>query len=299
MIYGIQARQSVRLTEVARALGEEISVKKTVERLSRQAGRWGLWNGVTERFIRMAASRIREDTLLVLDISDLSKKYAQKMEYLATVREGSEKTRARGYWTLDVIGTEVSNPRVIPLYSRLSSDKAPEQRGVWVLDRDGDRDKLFYYLLDRKLGFIIRLRGDRHLEAGRGLESAVMVAEECPTLFLEYVANEEEEKERPLKLEVGYRKVRLPGRPEILTLVVVRGFGQEPMILLTNLAVKRSRKSIWHVVAAYLSRWRVEETIRYLKQSYQLEDIRVLGYVRLQTMMALVIAAAYFASVYL
>jgi hypothetical protein len=33
-IYGIQARQSVRLTEIARSLGEEISIKKTQYRLS-------------------------------------------------------------------------------------------------------------------------------------------------------------------------------------------------------------------------------------------------------------------------
>jgi hypothetical protein len=37
----------------------------------------------------------------------------------------------------------------------------------------------------------------------------------------------------------------------------------------------------------------VEETIRFLKQSYQLEDIRVLTYVKLQNMMALVTAVAY------
>ncbi len=34
MIYGIQARGSVHLTEVARALDERISLKKTHERLS-------------------------------------------------------------------------------------------------------------------------------------------------------------------------------------------------------------------------------------------------------------------------
>jgi len=129
------------------------------------------------------------------------------------------------------------------------------------------------------------------------LASALTVAAGCPTLFLEYIAKEEEEQERPLRLEVGYRRVRLPGRLELLTLVVVRGSGPEPMMLLTSLPVHRSRKSIWHVAAAYYARWRIEETIRYLKQSYQLEDIRVLSYVRLQNIMALVMA--YFASVYL
>ena len=168
-----------------------------------------------------------------------------------------------------------------------------------VLDRGGDRGQLFHYLLDRNLHFIVRLKGDRHLESEGGRASAIGLAEGCPTLFLGYIVKEEAKQERPLRLEVGLRKVRLPGLPELLTLVVVRGLGHEPLMVLTSLPVKRSRKSVWHVVAAYLSRWRVEETIRFLNQSYQLEDIRLLTYVRLQNMMALLMAVAYFTSAYL
>jgi hypothetical protein len=125
-----------------------------------------------------------------------------------------------------------------------------------------------------------RLRGDRSLESG-SRQSALMMAQDCPALFMEYVAKEESDQERPLRLEVGYRKVRLPGRMELLTLVVVKGFSAEPLILMTNLSIKRSRKSLWHVVAAYMNRWRLEETIRFLKQSYQFEDFRLQTYVRL------------------
>ena len=39
VIFGIQARQSVRLTEIARPLQEEITLKKTQYRLSRQLSR--------------------------------------------------------------------------------------------------------------------------------------------------------------------------------------------------------------------------------------------------------------------
>jgi hypothetical protein len=35
-------------------------------------------------------TRIRRDTLLILDLSDLVKPYAKKMEYLSRVRDGSE-----------------------------------------------------------------------------------------------------------------------------------------------------------------------------------------------------------------
>ena len=48
MVYGIQARESVRLTEIARAQQENISLKKTQERLSRQLKRPQL-GGVLQR----------------------------------------------------------------------------------------------------------------------------------------------------------------------------------------------------------------------------------------------------------
>lgn len=78
MVFGIQARGSVRLTEVGRSLGEKISLKKTEERLSRQLGRKGLDREIQRRLIEQAAPRLEEDTLLVLDLSDVTKKYAEK-----------------------------------------------------------------------------------------------------------------------------------------------------------------------------------------------------------------------------
>jgi hypothetical protein len=82
-------------------------------------------------------------------------------------------------------------------------------------------------------------------------------------------------------------------------MVVISGFGQEPMMLLTNIQVKRSRKALWGIIESYMTRWRIEETIRFIKQSYNLEDIRLLTYRRLQNMMVLVLAVAYFTIVYL
>ena len=44
-----------------------------------------------------------------------------------------------------------------------------------------------------------------------------------------------------------------------LSLVVIAELGQQPLLLLTTLAVTGSRKSLWRVVESYLARWRVEE----------------------------------------
>jgi hypothetical protein len=84
-----------------------------------------------------------------------------------------------------------------------------------------------------------------------------------------------------------------------LTMVVVKGFSSRPMILLTSLKIKPTQKDIWFIIEAYLKRWSVEETIRFIKQTYDLENIRVLRYTRLKNLMALLLAAFYFTAVVL
>ena len=70
-------------------------------------------------------------------------------------------------------------------------------------------------------------------------------------------------------------------------------------MILTTEPMRRNRKVLWWVVEAYLTRWRVEDTIRFIKQSYDFEDVRVLTYQRLKNMAVMVLAASYFAAVWL
>lgn len=82
--------------------------------------------------------------------------------------------------------------------------------------------------------------------------------------------------------------------------MVIAGLGGEPLILLTNLAVRaRDSQSVWWIVQIYLTRWKIEETFRFVKQSYNLEDVRVLKYQRLKDLVILVTAVAYFAAAFL
>lgn len=91
----------------------------------------------------------------------------------------------------------------------------------------------------------------------------------------------------------------MPGREEPLLLVVIAGFGQEPLLLLTNVGRVRDSSSLWWIAQIYLTRWKIEETFRFIKQSYQLEDIRVMRYQRLKNLVLLMTAAAYFATAFL
>lgn len=71
-------------------------------------------------------------------------------------------------------------------------------------------------------------------------------------------------------------------------------------MLLSSCEVNQGRKeSVWRIVEYYLARWKCDEAYRYIKQCYNLEDIRVQSYISIRNMVALVLAVSYFASVYL
>lgn len=319
MVYGIQASQDVRISAITRALGEEIQLKKTGERLSRHLKTPGLGQEVNEIVAEHAARRVKDDTLIIIDPSDIRKPYATKMPYLAYVRDGNTGDLVPGYWICCAVACEPASRRVIPLHQKLWSADSPDfesentqllqvidtirgatnGRGIYVIDRGGDRDKLINPLLDNELRFIIRLVGTRNLVfRGRAL-LASKVGAGCTMAYADTVVKEEKGEEKTYRLEYGYRPVKLPGRKEQLYLVVVHGYGKEPMLLLTDIPVRKNRNVLWRIVSGYLTRWLIEETIRFIKQSYSLEDIRVLQYERLRNLVALVMAAVYFSAVWL
>ena len=319
MLYGILVSKDVKLSQIGRALEEPISLKKTEDRLSTNLNSDGLAGELLDQVAGLGSRRVQKDALLILDTSDIRKAYAKKMEYLARVRDGSEKELADGYWLCDVIACQSGGNDIIPLYQALYSAAAPEHqsendellysvdtvtehcgtRGIWVADRGMDRNNIYNPLLDRKLRFIVRMKGDRNLIFRGRCRLAEDIARGCPSYYQEVVVKETAGEEKTYRLAYGFRRVRLPGRTEELYLVVVRGFGEAPLMLLTTLPLRRNRRVLWSVVEGYLTRWRIEEAIRFTKQSYNLEDIRVLTYRRLCNLTALVLAASYFAAVHL
>ena len=111
------------------------------------------------------------------------------MEYLATVRDGSENELGEGYWLCPVVAAEVGSAEITPLAIRLWSQEAPdftsendellslvrhvlsatEGRGIVVFDRGGDRRALYgEWAANPAIRFLIRQRGeDAALEAAK------------------------------------------------------------------------------------------------------------------------------------
>lgn len=321
MLFGIQASQDVKLSNIARSLKEEIALIKTETRLSRNLKAVELETELSEQLARMGGQRVNADTVLCLDLSDIRKEYARKMEYLAPVYDGSTGELHSGYWLCDVTGADVNGSEITPLYQHLYSVKAEkfesenaeilagmdqirkhtQGRGIWAVDRGGDRKKLLEPLLNRGQRFVIRSTGLRHVIDRRNRKRSVAeLGAQCRLRHQAQIIKIEDGKEKKYDLRYGVEPIRLMGRPEKLFVVVVAGFGREPMLLLTNVLQRaRGSQSLWWIVQIYLTRWKIEETFRFIKQSYNLEDIRVMKYQRLKNLVVLVTAAAYFAATFL
>ena len=316
MLYGIQASKDVKLSNIARSLNEEIALIKTETRLSRNLGRMDLTEQINKSLIADGGKRIKGETVIALDLSDLDKRYAQKMEYLALVRDGSTgETKSSGYWLMDVLGADAEGEDLIPLYGELYSqgaegfrsenrqilnamDRVMEgigQKGVWAMDRGGDRSRLFKGFFERKLRFVVRLVGERDLILSNGQKkNSLKIAWGCYCPHQRELTIEKDGENKKKTISVGQIRVKLPFSGEPLFLVVVKGFGEKPMMLLTNVAVKS--QGVMRILEIYLTRWKCEESYRFIKQAYNLEDVRVLSYTALRNMMVLVQAVFYFVS---
>lgn len=321
MLFGIQASQDVKLSNIARSLHEEIPLIKTEDRLSRNLKAKTLEAELTTRLAKMASARIQPNTVLCLDLSDVRKEYAKKMEHLAVVRDGSTGEMHSGYWLCDITAAEVNGSEIVPVYQKLYSVEAADfdsenaevlagvdvvrkhtqGRGIWAVDRGGDRKKLLEPLLERSERFVIRSTGRRFVVNRHSLKSSVAaLGAKCRLRYEARVIKIQDGQEKTYQLRYGVEPIRLVGRQEQLHLVVVAGFGEQPLLLLTNLLGRApDSRSLWWIVQIYLMRWKIEETFRFIKQSYNLEDIRVMKYQRLKNLIVLVTAAAYFAATFL
>lgn len=321
MLFGIQSSQDVKLSNVGRSLREAIPLIRTEKRLSRNLKSAEVEKQLTPQLVRMGSPRVQANTVLALDLSDIRKEYAQKMEHLATVRDGSTGEMHQGYWLCDVTAADVNGSEIVPLYQKLYSVEAKEfisenaeilaavdlirahtqGRGIWTMDRGGDRKKLLEPLLDRGERFVIRSTGKRTVIGRRHLQGSVAeVAGRCRLRHQARIIKIQDGQEKTYELRYGAEPIRLPGRLEQLWLVVVAGFGESPLMLLTGLPIRaKDSQSLWWIVQTYLTRWKIEETFRFIKQSYNLEDIRVMKYQRLKNLVILVTAVAYFAATFL
>jgi len=314
MLFGIQASRDVKLSNVSRSLEEDIQLIKTEQRLSRQLSKQELTEHINNEIIKQGSLKIKKDTVLAWDLSDIQKPFAKKMDHLGGVRDGSTGDIGQGYWLNSVTAANVDEEHIIPLYNELYAQKAGDfgsenqqifkalravhiqcpKKGIWAMDRGADREEIVEELRRLEARFVIRCRGDRKVKTKQGVLLSIQeIARRTRSTVRYKVTVDEEGHKEEREVYLGIRKnVEVEG--VMMSIVVVRGFGKTPLMLMTN--VDKDPEDILDI---YLTRWKCEESFRFLKQEYSLEDVRVRSYTALRNTIALIHAVFYFLSVYL
>lgn len=229
MIFGIIRSRSVIAQRIGISLEEKLKLKKTRERLYRNLkDRVFLYSFLMLSHMRKTSSAIVETTPILLDLSDIAKPSAKKMEGLARVWDGSEGKTNKGYYTLQASFCDPENPRSIRLYYSdlfsLEEEDVSENekildfihqsailtgnKGIYVSDRGLDRERLLTDMIENDNSFIIR--GDkRHLLINNQSMSYKEIAGQTKLVY-EVVS-----KSRTFKaniIEVGYKLPNPPAR---------------------------------------------------------------------------------------
>jgi hypothetical protein len=292
MIYGLLASQSCYLTEIARTLKEQAALDKVVERLSRNLMNFEAAGELWENYFDAVKSNFDDSTVLIIDDSDISKPCSSKLEGLCKVHDGSTGKIADGYWYAGVSALTAGRKQPIPVYGQLYSTaeegytsnntetiKSLEflsahfpKTNIRAFDRGYDAGYVFSYLIPRKESFIVRMQGNRNvIHKGK----TVLLRELVKGFKGKYALRFEKKDGNKSDCKISMTRVSLPNYPDsALNLVICRGLGKEPLLLLTSLASDDKRLGVT-ITKVYLMRWRIEEYYKFKKQDFGFEKFLV------------------------
>lgn len=305
--YGLLRSTEVYLTRIGASLQEAISLKKTCKRLSYHLGKADFHERLNESHIAANRHFLARCDYLVIDGSDVSKTYAQQMEGLCRVHDGSTGQIGNGYQQMNVIGVAPSTSSTVMASSRLYSyatshespnlsenavlleelaviDRYVKTRKTVVIDRGGDRRVLIESFLSKNRPFIIRQIGNRHISyrGKRRLLDAVgkSTALKIPVSIPRYKSGR-----RVLhRFMCGGVKVKFPCAhhngdwEQSLWLVTVQRPGKSRCNFLSYIPARTEAEAVKMVMEGYGCRWRIEEVHRQVKQDYNYEAISLRRY---------------------
>jgi hypothetical protein len=289
MVKGMIQAKTVVLSEIGRKASSEILPKTFCGKVGTMLAGVVLLAEVQLRKFEGAPLE-----LLIVDESDCQREHAEKIKGIIKVRDGSTgeaygkgygifsvvaKTKEGSYAPLVLERFEEQNLTAEKIIKKVMDGLSPDHGGIWTMDRGFDDRKIFDLLLDNEQQFLVRI--DR-----RGSQRLLVVGEENEKHLVSTLTAH--------MGEIGYRRVKLPGRKEVLTLIHYhRKKYQEPIAILTTLTPK-TPKQAKNIAKLYLKRWKIEDYHRFVKTRLGLEEIMLQKPKRVDGLLALVLIASAF-----
>lgn len=295
-LYGIAKSKSCVISEVARALKEDVKLKNVIERLCDN------FSNLTKEEVSMIKNNyyneikdlFPDEAIAIFDDSDIAKRYGKKFEDLDRVIDASSinKEIVNGYHVCEAVVLTKEQKQPISLYSKIYSCKSDDfismneytfesintvksilkRKCNMIFDRGYDDNKIIEYVDSKGDYFVIRIDDKRNfLFKGRKKNCYKEAIKRKGKVRMELWFDDNEVHE----VYVSHTRVTLPYNNKDYELVFVYGLSEEkPLILLTNREIK-SKEDVIKVVRLYFYRWRIEEYFRVKKQEYDFENIRL------------------------
>ena len=291
---GVLFSDNLILTNIAAKVPCASKLTAIAKRFRRQlAARRAYLEKLRSNYLSLLHRRVDIDSTFIVDLSDLAKPYARRMEYLAWVRDGDKERLVPGYWCMEVYcldkegiiwpvilwpysleadGQLSENAQVLEILRRLD-EHFGEGFGIYVCDRGFDRLSLIEPFLSSKRHFIIRQRGDRMVVLDNGV--CVVLRDLVEHLFAQSGH------------WLVYKKVYLPNSRRPLYVVAYRTVAYDrPVILLTDMVADNFDLAL-RIYKRFTRRWDCETSVEFLKSKIGLERFAVRRYKSIQRLIFL------------
>jgi hypothetical protein len=324
MLFGVCGTGTASVFNIAKHTQDKTTTKKTSERFYRNLGREGLDTELRSVLLDIVSPKIKRDSLIIVDESDIEKPYAEKMEGLKLVHNGSKATQTNGYNQLNILACVESGDacNLLPVSSDLISTAIEldttkqilqdrlidlaikcNGKGIFVFDRAYDDRKTIGFLVDNGLRFIIRGMGVRNIREGceeKNFDQAVRDM----TFKYEMPGFKKTETfkcaTRRIVVRTDDHPSKRAGGVEV-SLVVVRKYVGEKKVgkdfyLLCDFGDRNlsEEQIIKEAINGYRKRWKIEEVHRQMKQDLSWESMRLASYTKLKNLNMLLTLALYF-----
>ncbi len=122
IVYCILTENKLHLSKSARSLKENITLKKTIDQLSRNLNAFDEKQTVMQDYLSLVKQHTPEDcAVIAIDNSVIANPASRKLEALFQIRDGSTGEITQGYLTIEVAVLSESGKMPLPVYKKVFS----------------------------------------------------------------------------------------------------------------------------------------------------------------------------------
>jgi len=314
---GILTSGSTIVYQSAREIPEKTCPKKTAERFYRNLKREHFNRRIQQRMLEVQGRKVDKNTLILIDESDIMKRYAGRMEGLKKVRDASTGSIAPGYDLFNVVACKPqdSGYSLLPLSSDLVSQKIEVDglrslcldrliditihtgnRGIFVFDRGFDSWRIISELVQHDNSFIIRSTGRRHFEVDGKTQSIQEIRSNIDLIYRMSSPTQGKWFDCgiiPVRVRISDHPSRNAPMADMF-LVVARHNGVNVkkkgwFYFLCRFPGRRLSPEdiVFKTLSSYRLRWKIEEVHRQVKQDFDWESMQLMSYTGLKNLNAL------------